>query len=176
MDEVNVEEMKMASATTPSHVPALAQPRAREQVGRELETTLQELVALSLTGKQVHWTVVGPTFRSLHRQVDELVASWRALADTVAERAVALGHIPDGQAAAVNAGAELSLVERAAIPDHDAVWKLLHRLAQVSERTRERMERVGELDVVSQDVLIEVVRALEEQQWMLRAQHSERES
>jgi hypothetical protein len=30
------------------------------------------------------------------------------------------------------------------------------------------------LDAVSQDVLIEVVRALEEQQWMLRAQFVER--
>jgi DNA-binding ferritin-like protein len=32
------------------------------------------------------------------------------------------------------------------------------------------MERLGEVDAVSQDVLIDVVRALEEQQWMLRAQ------
>ena len=29
---------------------------------------------------------------------------------------------------------------------------------------------MGELDAASQDVLIEVVRALEEQQWMVRAQ------
>jgi DNA-binding ferritin-like protein len=32
------------------------------------------------------------------------------------------------------------------------------------------MDRLGELDLASQDVLIEVVRALEQQQWMLRAQ------
>jgi starvation-inducible DNA-binding protein len=38
---------------------------------------------------------------------------------------------------------------------------------------RGRMDRLGELDAASQDVLIEVVRALEEQQWMLRAQFGE---
>jgi hypothetical protein len=34
------------------------------------------------------------------------------------------------------------------------------------------MDRLRELDVASQDVLIEVVRALEEQLWMTRALHS----
>jgi DNA-binding ferritin-like protein len=32
------------------------------------------------------------------------------------------------------------------------------------------MKRLGELDLASQDVLIEVVRALEKQLWMIRAQ------
>jgi DNA-binding ferritin-like protein len=35
------------------------------------------------------------------------------------------------------------------------------------------MDRLGELDLASQDVLIDVVRTLEEQQWMLRAQLGE---
>jgi hypothetical protein len=30
------------------------------------------------------------------------------------------------------------------------------------------MDRLGELDLASQDVLVEVVRELEKQQWMLR--------
>ena len=48
--------------------------------------------------------------------------------------------------------------------------ELAHRIAEVSELTRARMDRMAELDAASQDVLIEVVRALEEQQWMVRAQ------
>jgi DNA-binding ferritin-like protein len=36
------------------------------------------------------------------------------------------------------------------------------------------MDRLGEIDLASQDVLIDVVRTLEEQQWMLRAQLSGR--
>jgi starvation-inducible DNA-binding protein len=103
-----------------------------------------------------------------------LVDSWRELADTVAERAVALGVVPDGQAQAVAAGSELAPVAREALEDHLVVRELTHRIAEVSERTRERMVRVGELDLASQDALIEVLRELEKQQWMLRVQLGER--
>ena len=44
---------------------------------------------------------------------------------------------------------------------------------EVSERARNRMNRIGDVDLASQDVLIEVVRELEKQQWMLRAQLGE---
>ena len=53
------------------------------------------------------------------------------------------------------------------------VRELTHRVAEVSERARERMDRLGDADLASQDVLIEVVRELEKQQWMLRAQLGE---
>jgi starvation-inducible DNA-binding protein len=153
-------------------LPALEEPGAREQVGLELEATLRELIALALIGKQLHWTIVGRLFRPLHLYLDELVDSWRELSDRVAERAVALDHIPDGQAAAV-AGVQVAAVETAAIGDSDVVRELTQRVAVVSEQTRARMERLGELDPVSQDVLIEVLRSLEEQQWMLSAQLDE---
>ena len=164
----------MASIATSSHLPALEEPHEREAIGRELEATLHELVDLSLIGKQLHWAVVGPLFRTLHLYIDELVDSWRALTDTVAERAVALGYVPDGQARAVATGSQLAAVAPAALVDHAVVWELTHRIAMVSERARARMDRLGELDVASQDVLIDVVRTLEEQQWMLRAQLSGR--
>ena len=48
--------------------------------------------------------------------------------------------------------------------------ELTHRIAQTSELARGRMGRLGEIDLASRDVLIDVVRALEEQQWILRAQ------
>ena len=48
--------------------------------------------------------------------------------------------------------------------------ELTTRLAEVAERVRGRMDRLGEIDAASQDVLIEVVRALEQQLWMVRVQ------
>ena len=51
--------------------------------------------------------------------------------------------------------------------------ELTHRVAEVSEQVRGRMNRLGDADLASQDVLIEVVRELEQQQWMLRAQLGE---
>ena len=157
----------MPTATT-THLPALG-THQRDEVGGQLQATLVELVDLSLLGKQLHWSVVGPFFRSLHLQLDELVESWRELGDTVAERAVAIGQFPDGQAAAL-VRADLGGVERGPIEDDKVVSVLSERLADVCERIRERMDRLGELDLASQDVLIEVVRALEQQLWMIRVQ------
>jgi starvation-inducible DNA-binding protein len=159
----------MASTVSPTHLPPLGS-HEREEVGLQLQETLLALVDLSLVGKQLHWSVVGALFRPLHLQLDELVESWRELADTVAERAVTIGFWPDGQAAAVVAGSELGGVERGAIGDGAVVRELARRLGDVAERTRARMDRLGELDLASQDVLIEVVRALEQQLWMIRAQ------
>jgi len=163
----------MATVGTTSFLPALPVPHEREGVGRELQTVLVELVDLSLIGKQLHWAVSGPLFMALHLQLDELVDTWRALADTVAERAVALGFVPDGQAQAVAAASQLAPLPQGPIEDHVVVRELTHRLADVSERVREQMNRLGDADLASQDVLIEVVRELEKQQWMLRAQLGE---
>ncbi len=159
----------MASTASPTHLPSI-DPHLREETGRELQATLVDLVDLSLVGKQLHWSVVGPAFRTLHLQLDELVDSWRALADTVAERAVAIGAFPDGQAAVVAGRSASRPLAIGAVEDHEVVRELAHRIAEVSELARSRMDRLGELDAASQDVLVGVVRALEEQQWMVRAQ------
>ncbi|HTX13432.1 MAG TPA: DNA starvation/stationary phase protection protein [Solirubrobacteraceae bacterium] len=157
-------------SSTQAHLPALAEPHQLDEVGNQLQMTLVELIDLSLFGKQLHWSVTGPLFKPLHEQLDEFVDSWRELSDVVAERAVALGHFPDGQSTTVAASSELHKVDRGAIQDHVVVRELTERLADVAERVRERMDRLGEIDAASQDVLIEVLRELEKQLWMIRAQ------
>jgi DNA-binding ferritin-like protein len=81
--------------------------------------------------------------------LDELVDSWRELSDTVA----ASGIDP---------------VDGGALDTDTATRDLVERLADVSERIRARMDRLGEIDLASQDVLAEVVRELEKQLWMPR--------
>jgi starvation-inducible DNA-binding protein len=157
------------ASTTQAHLPSLGEHQ-RDEVGNQLQPLLVELVDLSLFGKQLHWSVTGPLFRPLHEHLDELVDSWRELSDLVAERAVAIGSFPDGQSAAVAAGSGLRGVERGALEDHVVVRELTSRVADVAERTRERMDRLGEIDAASQDVVIEVLRELEKQLWMIRAQ------
>jgi len=157
----------MASIAHEAHLPALGHHR-REEVGRELQATLVELIDLSLIGKQLHWNIFGRPFKPLHEHLDELVDSWRELSDTVAERAVALGFAPDGQVAAVNDGSEITPVDSGSLDTDTATRELVQRLADVTERIRGRMDRLGELDLASQDVLIETIRELEKQQWMLR--------
>ncbi len=164
----------MTSTAHSTHLPALGEPHQREEVGQQLQATLVELIDLSLLGKQLHWSVVGPLFRPLHQQLDELIDSWRDLADTLAERAVAIGFYPDGQSGTVARDTPVRGVDRGELEDHTVVRELTGRLAEVSERARERMDRLGELDAASQDAVIEVVRALEQQLWMIRAQFPDR--
>jgi len=160
----------MASTTQGPHLPALG-AHQREEVGNQLQTMLVDLIDLALVGKQLHWNVTGPLFRPLHEQLDEFVDSWRELSDVVAERAVALGYAPDGQSSAVAAGTELKTLARSALDDHVAVRELSERLNDVADRARERMDRLGEIDAASQDVVIDVLRELEKQLWMIRAQY-----
>ena len=152
-----------------THLPPLG-AHVRDDVGAELQATLVELLDLALVGKQLHWSLVGPLFQPLHERLDVMVDAWRELYDTVAERAVTIGYFPDGQAEAIAAGSDLPRVERGPIADHAAVRDITGRLADVVERVRTRMDRMGELDAASQDVLIEVLRKLEEQLWMSRVQ------
>jgi starvation-inducible DNA-binding protein len=157
------------TGTSALNLPALG-AHEREEVGRELQASLLELVDLSLIGKQLHWSVVGVNFRALHLQLDEMIDSWRELADTVAERAVAIGFWPNGQAQAIANGSDLSSIEPGAVEDGVVVRELVRRLADACERSRARMNRLADLDAASQDVMIDVVRALEQQLWMMRAQ------
>ena len=157
----------MATETHESHLPALDHHR-RNEAGQELQATLVELVELSLLGKQLHWNILGRPFKPLHEHLDELVDSWRELSDTVAERAVALGLAPDGQSGTVSAESDIAPIERGSLDTDAALNALVPRLAEVTARIRTRMDRLGELDLASQDVLVEVVRELEKQLWMLR--------
>jgi starvation-inducible DNA-binding protein len=156
---------------TTTRIPLAA--HLRTEAGNELQATLAELLDLQLIGKQLHWTVAGPLFRPLHEQLDEFVDAWRELSDTVAERAVTIGHFPDGQAEAVAKASEFGNLDVGVIEDHRVVFELTRRLGAVAERCRERMDRLGEIDQASQDVLTEVVRALEQQLWMIRVQFAE---
>jgi starvation-inducible DNA-binding protein len=160
---------RMNQTASTAHQPSLG-AHVRDEVGRTLQEELLELVDLSLVGKQLHWTVVGPHFRPLHLRLDELVDSWRELADVVAERAVALGYSPNGQVSALAAADLPAALDAAPLADELVVRELTTRLADLCERTRTRMDRLGELDAVSQDVLIDALRTLEEQLWMARAE------
>jgi starvation-inducible DNA-binding protein len=155
--------------SAPALVPALEGPDLRDEAGVHLQATLAELLALTLVGKQLHWSVQGPHFLPVHRQLDELVEDWHRLADEVAERAAALGVWPDGQLGAI-AAAGAAEVAPGPVDDHAALHEVASRLAAVAELSRARMDRLGEFDAVSQDVLVGVVRTLEEQLWMVRAQ------
>lgn len=143
---------------------------ARKVVIKDMQATLAELIDLSLVGKQAHWNVIGPNFRSIHLQLDEIVDTARLSADRVAERIATLGSVPEGRAAAVAASSQLPEFPTGQVHVEETVQRIGAIIDTMSGRMRERIQRVGETDPVSQDALIEASDQLEKQAWMLRAQ------
>ncbi|MFG2890576.1 Dps family protein [Streptomyces sp. NPDC048248] len=141
-------------------------------VGNALQGALVDLVDLSLVAKQVHWNVVGPRFRSVHLQLDEVVDTARQHADTVAERASAIGVAPDGRAVTIAKTSGIGEVSDGWIKDGDAVQTLVTGLAAVIERMRERITATGDPDPVTQDILIGLTAELEKHHWMFQAESS----
>lgn len=155
--------------TAQFHIPITAADR---EAATELQSLLVDLIDLALIGKHAHWNVEGPNFRSVHRELDELVESWRDLGDTVAERAAALGATPDGQSETVAGSTRVEPLPGGRLADGEVVWLIGDRLEQVVARTRERLDRLAGLDPVSEDLVTGVAATLEKQLWMLRAQRA----
>ncbi|MEU8961083.1 DNA starvation/stationary phase protection protein [Streptomyces sp. NPDC048491] len=141
-------------------------------VGPALKGALVDLVDLSLVAKQVHWNVIGPRFRSVHLQLDDVVATARQHSDTVAERASALGVNPDGRAATLAGASAIGTVPDGWIKDTEAVQVLVTALGRIIERMRERITETAEPDPVSQDLLITLTGELEKHAWMFQAENS----
>ncbi|WP_328583698.1 Dps family protein [Streptomyces sp. NBC_00370] len=139
-------------------------------VGEALQGALVDLIDLSLIAKQVHWNIVGPRFRSVHLQLDEVVTTARGHSDTVAERAAAIGVTPDGRAATVASQSAIAPVTDGWIKDEDAVRTLVDALGAVITRMRERVQSTDEPDPVTQDILIQVTADLEKHAWMFQAE------
>ncbi|HWU08561.1 MAG TPA: DNA starvation/stationary phase protection protein [Streptomyces sp.] len=142
----------------------------RKIVGDALQGALVDLVDLSLVAKQVHWNVVGPRFRSVHLQLDEVVDTARQHSDTVAERASALGVNPDGRSRTLAKTTAIDSVPDGWIKDVDAVRVLVDALRVVIDRMRERIEATDEPDPISQDILITLTADLEKHAWMFQAE------
>ncbi|MEU9369830.1 DNA starvation/stationary phase protection protein [Streptomyces avermitilis] len=140
-------------------------------VAEALQGALVDLVDLSLVAKQVHWNVIGPRFRSIHLQLDDVVDTARLHSDTVAERAATLGVSPDGRAVTVANTGGIGETAAGWIKDKDAVGMLVTALGAVISRMRERVESTADADPVSQDIFIGITADLEKHHWMFQAEN-----
>ena len=144
---------------------------ARRVTGDALQSTLVDLLGLSLIGKQAHWNIVGPRFRSIHLQLDEVVTTARSYADTVAERAAALGVPPDGRPETIASALTLPGTKDGWLRDTEVVQLLDDTLGTAVRRLRERIDATEKHDLVTQDLLIGITRELEKQRWMFDAEN-----
>ncbi|MBD0695098.1 Dps family protein [Streptomyces sp. CBMA123] len=143
----------------------------RKTTGHALQGTLVDLLDLSLVAKQAHWNLYGPRFRSVHLQLDEVVATAREYADGVAERAAAIGVSPDGRAATVAGSSSLPAFPEGWTADTAVVEYLVNAFGAVIGRMRARIEDTAAADPVTQDLLIGLTAELEKHSWMFQAEN-----
>ncbi|MFE9186588.1 Dps family protein [Micromonospora haikouensis] len=142
----------------------------RKTTGEALQQALTDLINLGMLAKQAHWNLVGPHFRSLHLQLDELADLARWYADEVAERAAAVGFNPDGRAATVAAQSTLPTLDHGDVEEGTAVEVVVDALFALIRTLRQAVADTATSDPISQDLLIGVTAAVEQQHWLFRAQ------
>jgi len=139
------------------------------QLVKLLQGRLSTYNDLHLTLKHVHWNVVGPNFIGVHEMIDPQVELVRGYADEVAERIATLGGSPKGTPSAIIEGRtwdDYSL-GRDTVPAHLAALDLVY--TGVLTELRTVIEQAGELDPVTEDLLIGHAGELEQFQWFVRA-------
>jgi len=149
-------------------VPGLSDKQGAE-VAELLQKALSRYNDLHLTLKHVHWNVVGPNFIGVHEMIDPQVELVRGYADEVAERIAALGKSPQGTPGAIinDRTWDDYSVGRDTVLAHLAALDLVY--VGVIEDTRKSIERLEDLDLVSQDMMIGHAAELEKFQWFVRA-------
>ena len=145
---------------------------ALEKTTSALQATLYDLVDLALQGKQAHWNVIGRNFRSVHLELDEIIALVREGSDSVAERISTLGVAPDGRAGGVANTSRLEAYPEGLQSAEATVSAYSDRLAKAIEGLRSAIGAVGDHDSVSEDLLIGISADLEKQLWMMQAQEA----
>ena len=141
-----------------------------QQTATELQAVLIDLIDLSLQGKQAHWNIVGPQFRTLHLELDDVIEDARKWADEVAERLRALGAAADGRASVVAKRTGLESLPEGIIADSEVLLRVTDQLATAAARGRASINRLDSTDKISQDILIQITKGLEKHLWMFCSQ------
>ncbi|WP_030513826.1 Dps family protein [Nocardia sp. NRRL WC-3656] len=158
------------TSTTTDPIATVLEPEQQRIAGDALCATVVDLIDLSLIGKQAHWNVIGPRFRTVHLALDELVETARGFTDAAAERATAIGVSPDGRAHTVAESSSAEPFPSGWQQDGDVVSAIVAALAAVVRRLRERIDASEKADPVTQDLLIDIAARLEQLHWMWQAQ------
>lgn len=168
MNDVTVPTPSGSSATDRENTEKgfVAPQRLRES----LQGVVVHVIDLQLIAKQAHWNIVGPNFRDLHRNLDELVTVTREAADTLAERMRALHATPDGRAAVVAGTSTLPQFPAGEITTHDAIYAVVMAIDLTARHIRDVHDGVDEDDPTSADLLHAVLKDLEQQSWFIGAE------
>jgi starvation-inducible DNA-binding protein len=146
-----------------------ADPDVTSGVAQFLGPVVTDLTALSVDGKQAHWHVRGQNFLAVHELLDQVVDHARDYADTAAERVVALGLPIDARIQTVGVKATTPKLTAGFQQSDVVIGEIIAQIDAALVTIRTAVDELAELDPVSQDVVIEIARALEKDRWFLFA-------
>lgn len=135
-----------------------------------MQSVLVNLLDLQLVGKQIHWNVVGPNFRDLHQNLDEIVDIARRGSDEIAERLRALHATPDGLAATIAKYTAIQQPINTEILTTDAVDQIVGALQATVGVLRKVHDPVDAEDPTTADILHVYIAELEQQAWFISAE------
>lgn len=144
--------------------------KSAEQVGSHLQGNLVNLIDVALQLKQAHWAVTGSGFQPVHEQLDAILDDVREGSDEVAERMATLGITPDGRSSTIAAGTNLPQLDAGFTDFRHTVSAVADILHATIRGLRESIAPMGDLDPISEDMLIGISAGLEKHFWMLQAQ------
>ena len=160
----------MALATQTQFKRDILENETNEKVTSILQQNLTNFIDLALLLKQAHWNVIGPNFRSVHLQLDVIIASVRDASDEIAERISALGVSPDGRSSTVAQSSELSEYPHDFIKVSGTITQVADAMKLAIDHLRSGIEKVGDLDPITEDMLIGISGPIEKHLWMVQAQ------
>ena len=143
---------------------------ASASLSDNLQRVLTDLIALELVGKQIHWNVVGPNFRDVHLNLDEVVDIARAGSDEVAERMRAINAVPDGRPATVAADATVPSLPKDEITVSEGVAYVVSAIEAVVSTLRGVHDAVDGEDPTSAGILEDLTGKLEQQAWFISSE------
>ena len=135
-----------------------------------LQRVLTDLIALELVGKQIHWNVVGPNFRDIHLNLDDVVDIAREGSDEVAERMRAINAVPDGRPATVAADATVPSLPKDEITVSEGVAYVVSAIEAVVSTLRGVHDAVDDEDPASAGILEDLTGKLEQQAWFISSE------
>ena len=158
------------SMNAPAFKRSVMNPESSVQAAAILQGVLPTLVDLAVQLKQAHWNVIGTHFRTVHLQLDEIIDTARTAGDEVAERIATLGVAADGRSSTAARESRLKAYPEGFCRDDQTLELVAVALHDCVRTMREAIENVGDIDPVSEDLLIGFSAELEKHLWMVQAQ------
>ncbi len=136
--------------------------------GELLQPCVLAAINLSLNLKQIHWNLRGAKFQTVHEFLDLVIDQARMTSDELAERMVTVGVPAMGRSSQVDA-AGLPQVPDEFVTDIEALELASSLLDGTIGIMRDARAAIGDIDAVTEDLVIGSIQVFEKQLWMLRS-------